>query len=108
MMVMLFLLFSHITKTVLTVQLEVWWYKSYSQKNFVLFGPPPFPPSLSFTPDPSPSCLFYSEIKPETIGLRILDPMERQLTDQLSNHLLAVGAVTRVCYCKSASSAWHQ
>lgn len=70
MMVMLFLLFSHITKTVLTVQLDVWWYKSYSQKTFVLFGSPPFPPSLSRTPDPSPSCLFYSEIKPETIGLR--------------------------------------
>lgn len=70
MMVMLFLLFSHITKTILTVQLEVRWYKSYIQKNFVLFGPPSFPPSLSLTPDPSRSCLFYSEIKPEVIGLR--------------------------------------
>ena len=70
MMVMLFLLFSHITKTILTAQLEVWWYKSYIQKNFVLFGPPPFPPSLSLTPDPSRICLFYSEIKPEMIGLR--------------------------------------
>lgn len=70
MMVMLFLLFSHITKTVLTALLEVWWYKSYIQKNFALFGPPPSPPSLSLTPGPSPSCLFHSEIKPETIGLR--------------------------------------
>lgn len=34
--------------------------------------------------------------------------MERQLIDQLSNHLWAVGAVTRVCYCKSPSSVWHQ
>lgn len=69
-MVMLFLLSPHIAETVLTVQLEVGWYKSYIQENFVLFALLPFPSFLSPTPAPSPSCLFYSETGPEMTGPR--------------------------------------
>lgn len=75
---------------------------------FYLAHLPFLPPSASpLTPAVAASFTQRSSLRWLGWG-QTLDPMKRQLIDQLSNHLLAVGAVTRVCYCKSPSSVWHQ